>query len=146
MIHIQITDQYASIFSKELIHTYIQKTIDYLDVQNIELCLVIETNEAVHTLNKEYRHIDAPTDVLSFVYNTADPETNSHYIGDIIISGDKVIDQAERAGHKQGKELCILVVHGILHLCGYDHEAETEEAVMLPLQEKILEVIYSDEF
>ena len=145
MIHIQIIEKFESLFSKDMIQSHIQKTLDYLGEDNIEVSLVIEDNAGIHILNRDYRHIDAPTDVLSFAYDAVDPETNQRYIGDIIISGDKVLEQAQQAGHSHTKELCLLTIHGILHLCGYDHETEKDGAVMLPLQEKILKLIYTNE-
>jgi len=108
-----------------------------------DLTVVISNNADIRELNRTYRHIDAPTDVLSFVYDMRDPETNARYLGDIIISAEKLKEQAEEAGHSIDRELCILVVHGVLHLNGYDHEVEEDEPVMLPLQDKIIETIFS---
>ena len=145
MIHIQIIPKYSSHFSEKVIQKYIKQTFEYLDIYNAELALVINDNPGIHELNRDYRHIDAPTDVLSFIYDMEDPESKLHYLGDIIISGDKVMDQADQAGHCPEKELCTLIVHGILHLIGYDHEVEVGKPIMLPLQEKIIKVVYSDE-
>ena len=108
MIHIQIIPQYATRFHEEMIHQYVEQTFSYLDISNAELALVINDNKGIHELNRDYRHIDAPTDVLSFIYDMQDPETNLHYLGDIIISGDKVMEQAVQAGHSPEK--------GTLHL------------------------------
>jgi probable rRNA maturation factor len=145
MIHIQIISQYETRFHEELIHQYVDQTLAYLDIKNVELALVINDNKGVHELNRDYRHIDAPTDVLSFIYDMEDPESNLRYLGDIIISGDKVMEQATQAGHSPEKELCTLIVHGILHLIGYDHETESAKPIMLPLQDKILKAIFPDD-
>ena len=88
-------------------------------------------NEQIRGLNKMYRGIDEPTDVLSF-------PMDDEIWGDIIISTDKVISQAEEYGHSLERELGFLVVHGILHLLGYDHQTPEEEAVMRQKEEKIL--------
>ncbi len=108
-----------------------------------DLTVVISNNSEIRELNRTYRHIDAPTDVLSFFYDMRDPETNARYLGDIIISAEKLKEQADEAGHSVDKELCILIVHGVLHLYGYDHEAEEGESVMLPLQDKIIQTIFA---
>ncbi len=142
MIQVKINKKFESHFPKDMVIGYAHQTLDYLEKTDHGVTLVIDNNDSIHTLNRAYRKIDAPTDVLSFVYDMIDPETGKMVLGDIIISGDKIIEQAKNAGHSQKKELCTLIVHGILHLCGYDHEVETEEEVMLPLQEKIIEVIY----
>lgn len=143
MIHHQINEEYQSWISVEHLHTYAEKTLLYLDAVECDLTVVISNNADIQELNRTYRHIDAPTDVLSFVYDMRDPETNARYLGDIIISAEKLKQQAEQAGHSVDKELCVLIVHGVLHLYGYDHEAEEGEPVMLPLQEKIIETILS---
>jgi probable rRNA maturation factor len=143
MIHHQISEEFQTWVSVEHIHAYAEKTLLYLDAAECDLTVVISNNAEIQELNRTYRHIDAPTDVLSFVYDMRDPETNARYLGDIIISAEKLKTQAEEAGHSVDKELCILIVHGVLHLYGYDHEAEEGEPVMLPLQDKIIEAIFS---
>ena len=98
-------------------------------------------------LNLEYRGIDAPTDVLSFsaqedldepgaAFVTA-PEAEA-YLGDIIISFPMAASQAETAGHSVANELCLLAVHGVLHLLGYDHATAEEEAAMWAVQDAVL--------
>lgn len=143
MIHHQINEDYQTWISVEHLRSYAEKTLLYLDAVECDLTVVISNNADIRELNRNYRHIDAPTDVLSFVYDMRDPETNARYLGDIIISAEKLKEQAEEAGHSIDKELCILIVHGVLHLNGYDHEVEEDEPVMLPLQDKIIETIFS---
>ncbi|NLJ84737.1 MAG: rRNA maturation RNase YbeY [Halanaerobiaceae bacterium] len=96
-----------------------------------EISIALVDNEQIRDLNKMYRGIDEPTDVLSF-------PMDDEIWGDIIISTDKVISQAEEYGHSLERELGFLVVHGILHLLGYDHQTPEEEAVMRQKEEKIL--------
>jgi len=143
MVHHQINEEYQTWISVEHLRSYAEKTLLYLDAVECDLTVVISNNADIRELNRTYRHIDAPTDVLSFVYDMRDPETNARYLGDIIISAEKLKEQAEEAGHSIDRELCILVVHGVLHLNGYDHEVEEDEPVMLPLQDKIIETIFS---
>lgn len=120
-----------------------------------EINVILTDNKAIREINLEYRQIDAPTDVLSFPmlqYETAadfdqleehaedcfNMETGELMLGDIVISVEKVIEQAEKYGHSQERELAFLVAHSVLHLCGYDHMEETEAAIMEQKQRDIL--------
>lgn len=145
MINLQIKQEYQTDFDEKNLQAWVRGTLNYLEVEDCDLSVVIGNNTEIHQLNREYRHIDAPTDVLSFVYDMLDPETGTRYLGDIIISAEKVFEQADQAGHSSQYEACTLVVHGILHLLGYDHVELADEAVMFPLQEKILRVVFDDE-
>lgn len=106
-------------------------------------------------MNREFRQIDAPTDVLSFPmleYQTPgdfsgfeeeedsfDPESGELLLGDIVISKDKVLRQAEEYGHSPKREFAFLIAHSMLHLFGYDHMEEDERLVMEQKQREILE-------
>ena len=120
-----------------------------------EVNLTLTDNDGIHEINKMYREIDAPTDVLSFPmlsYATAgdfsaledeyednfNPDTGEIMLGDIIISIDRVREQAKAYGHSERREYAFLIVHSMLHLFGYDHMTEEEEMIMFALQEKIL--------
>lgn len=96
-----------------------------------EISFALVDNEQIQELNKEYRGIDEPTDVLSF-------PMDEEIWGDIIISTEKVLSQAEEYGHSLERELGFLAVHGILHLLGYDHQSAEEEAMMRLKEEKVL--------
>ncbi len=103
-------------------------------------------NEYIHYINREYRHIDRPTDVISFAFLDDGHEYDKILfkkglvaLGDIYISVDKAIEQAKEYGHSIKRELSFLFVHGLLHLCGYDHMSKEDEEVMFALQDKILE-------
>jgi probable rRNA maturation factor len=104
---------------------------------NSGLTIVITDNDAVRALNRQYRDQDAPTDVLSF---PADPPPislpdHSPYLGDLIIAYPYALAQAEREGHDPGDSLALLVVHGTLHLLGYDHDTANNRAAMWAAQE-----------
>jgi probable rRNA maturation factor len=144
MITFQIKQEYQIDFNEKILEKWVKRTLDYLEKDNYDLSIVIASNSEIHQLNREYRHIDAPTDVLSFAYDMVDPETNTRYLGDIIISAEKVHEQAKQAGHSPQLEICTLIVHGILHLLGYDHEEQTDEAIMFQLQGKLIEVVYKN--
>ena len=99
------------------------------------LNIVITTNDEIQKYNKNYRNVDAPTDVLTF------PSDEKSDLGDILISYEKVISQAKEYGHSEERELGFLACHGMLHCLGYDHMTDSEEEIMFSLQEKILDSI-----
>ena len=120
--------------------------------------LLITDNEGIHEFNRQYRQVDAPTDVLSFPMidfikeadfsvvdhgeaEYFDPESGELILGDIIISADKVKEQALKFGHSQKREFAFLTAHSMLHLCGYDHMTQAQADVMEQKQEKVLEVL-----
>ncbi|EFR32062.1 rRNA maturation RNase YbeY [Eremococcus coleocola] len=115
---------------------------------NFEVDISIVTNEAIHELNRDYRNIDRPTDVLSFALEETaedDPfgqidmsEELGIFLGDIIISFPKIQEQATEYGHSFERELAFLAVHGFLHLNGYDHQSPDQEKEMFGLQEEVL--------
>lgn len=118
----------------------ITKAIEKLKLDNLEFNIVLVDNEYIHNLNKEYRKIDRPTDVITFALEDYDDHIKLEYrvLGDIYISLDKAHSQAEEYGHSFKREICFLAVHGFLHLLGYDHMNEEDEKVMFGLQEEIL--------
>lgn len=103
-----------------------------------DAAIVIIDNSEIHALNKEYRDIDSPTDVLSFASDEVDPLTQVLYLGDIVISAERANEQARIAGRSESDELTMLIVHGCLHLSGLDHSTIEEKAIMKRFQESIL--------
>lgn len=115
-----------------------------LDFEPI-ISVSIVDNDYIHKINREYRHIDRPTDVISFAFldGEEDKEEKFHSkamipLGDIYISIDKAIEQAQEYRHSLDRELRFLYVHGLLHLLGYDHMNKEDEEIMFKLQEEIL--------
>lgn len=113
-------------------------------VENGEVSVTLTNNEYIHTLNKEYRGIDRPTDVLSFALNESEepemvdgPEVNM--LGDLIISVERAQEQAADYGHSLRREVAFLTVHGMLHLLGYDHMEEEEREEMENEQRFVME-------
>ncbi len=120
-----------------------------------EVNLLLTTDEEIHAMNREFRQIDAPTDVLSFpmleyqvpgdfsgfeeAEDAFNPESGELLLGDIVISKDKVLKQAEEYGHSPKREFAFLIAHSMLHLFGYDHMEEDERLVMEQKQREILE-------
>lgn len=119
--------------------------------ENTEMSVTLMDNEHIHEINKKYRGVDKPTDVISFAIEEDDPDEVPiilpegeefdipKNIGDIMVSMDKVKEQAEYLGHSEDRELGFLVVHGFLHLNGYDHMKEEDEKEMFGLQREILD-------
>ena len=107
-----------------------------------DLTILIDTPERIQTLNREFRHVDAVTDVLTFPAWEGEISLSADgYLGDIMICYDRAKEQAEQYGHSFLRELSFLAVHGCLHLLGYDHMTEAEERVMREKQTNILESI-----
>lgn len=110
---------------------------------DIEFSVSIITNERIHEINRDYRHIDRVTDVITFALEDEEfpyVEGMPRLLGDIFISYDRAKEQANDYGHGIKREMCFLFVHGLLHLLGYDHMEEDEEKEMNELQEKILAI------
>lgn len=100
--------------------------------ENTEISLILVNNEEIRNLNRDYRNIDRETDVLSFV------DEDGEYLGDIFINIERVYSQAKEYNHSVEREFAFLLVHGILHLKGYDHHTNEEEIEMFAKQEEIL--------
>ncbi len=114
--------------------------------ENCEISISIVDNEEMQAINKQFRAIDRPTDVLSFPLLTFAegeiPDKNEKgeiLLGDIIISLERAKEQAEEYGHSLKREIAFLTAHSMLHLLGYDHMEETEEKEMFRRQKEILE-------
>ncbi len=111
---------------------------------DVDLSVVITDNENIREINNEQRNIDKATDVLSFPgYEKEDWEIVKEsdeliYIGDIVISKEKVVEQAEEYGHSFDREFCYLVAHGMLHLMGYDHMVDEDKIIMRSKEEEVM--------
>jgi len=109
--------------------------------ESAELTIVITSDEQLQDLNRQFLDIDAPTDVLSFPAHELDPDSGQNYLGDVIISYPQALKQANNAGHDVLEELCLLTVHGVLHLLGYDHAEQGQKDEMWALQAQILDAL-----
>lgn len=141
---------------EEVANQVCEAALDYVNCPyEVQINLIVTDNERIHEMNLETRGIDRPTDVLSFPNlefeeeenfeidedyeaDFFDPETGELILGDIVISADKVIEQAESYGHSRKREFAFLIAHSMLHLSGYDHMEPEEAAVMEQKQEEIL--------
>ena len=124
-------------------------SLDYQEIDfPCEISVTFTDNEKIHLLNKEYRGKDAPTDVLSFpMFEGGEIEYDDEsdvpcMLGDIVISLERAVSQAEEYGHSLEREAAFLAVHSVLHLLGYDHERSTEEdELQCSLQKTICETL-----
>ena len=120
----------------------IEQALKTLGIEDdVEVSCVLVDDERIHEINREYRHIDHSTDVISFAMEDNDQfyvEGMPRTLGDIFISVDHAKKQAEEYGHSLRREMCFLFTHGILHLLGYDHMTDEQEKEMFGLQDEIL--------
>jgi len=141
---------------EEYVEKVILAVMDYVDCPyEAEVNVLFTDNAGIHEMNLEYREIDRPTDVLSFPMVEYDepgtfdsleeeqpdcfhPETGELLLGDIVLSCDKIREQAKEYGHSELRELCFLVAHSMLHLFGYDHMEDAEREQMEQMQREIL--------
>ena len=140
---------------RQVIEAVVNEAVSYVDCPyEVEVCVTLTDNEGIRELNAQQRDIDKATDVLSFPmieyekpgdfsmveddFSNFNPETGELILGDIVISLDKVVSQANEYNHSPKREFAFLVAHSMLHLFGYDHMEEEERAVMERKQEEIL--------
>ena len=134
----------------------VEEALDYVNCPyEAQVNLLLTENEQIHEMNREFRGIDRATDVLSFPMidypepgtfdflaekeDCFDPESGELTLGDIVISKEKVLSQAEEYGHSPKREYAFLIAHSVLHLTGYDHMEEEERQVMEQKQREIME-------
>lgn len=103
-----------------------------------EITIVVDNDERIRKLNHEFLGQDVPTDVLAFPAGHVDPDTGNPYLGDVIISYPRAKAQADAANHPISSELCLLTIHGVLHLLGHDHDRSDLKSEMWIAQAQIL--------
>ena len=131
-----------------IIETVIKKCfqIEALEKTNLYISIILTTPEQIQKLNEQYRQVDKETDVLSFPMFEPEEIENlkkhtseiEEVLGDIVISIDRVKEQAKEYGHSFQRELAYMLVHGFYHLCGYDHIEEKDKIVMRKKEETVL--------
>lgn len=145
-IDLQIHPAYRKLVSSGYLRAVVEATLRHEAIAAGEVTVVIGDDELLQQLNRQYREIDAPTDVLSFAAREDDQDEDlfvsapeaADYLGDVVISFPTAQRQANAAGQPTLAELGLLAVHGVLHLLGYDHTSEEEEADMWMRQAAIL--------
>ncbi len=128
---------------EKMIQKLVKEVLKEEKVRNAECNIIFVDNEKIHEINREYRHIDRVTDVISFALeDEMENEPSAQYemrvLGDIYISVDRAKEQALEYGHSFLREICFLAIHGMLHLLGYDHQTTEDEKIMFQKQEEVL--------
>ncbi len=149
-LSIQIEKPFVSLVSKQWLRRAVKLTLANAGVSSqVELGLVIAGDETVHELNRSYRSVDRTTDVISFALSEQSakaepfvtPPDDVIHLGEVIISYPQTKRQAEEQRHPLERELALLVVHGVLHLLGYDHELPEQAKKMKAMESRILDAI-----
>lgn len=141
MIDYSITNGFGYDKDYSYLDVTIKNVMKHEKIKNANFSIVFVSNEKIQELNKNYRNIDRITDVLSFAFEDNEDivYNNTRFLGEIFICIPRMKEQAKEYGHSETRELAFLVVHGLLHLLGYDHtKGEKEEKEMFELQEVIL--------
>lgn len=142
MNYIEVINEYEkNVEELEILKDFINYAASNLGLKNVMFNVIIINDNTIHKINKEYRNIDRPTDVITFALedNKMIETPEVRVLGDIYISYDKVKSQAKEYNHSTKREICFLAVHGLLHLLGYDHMAKEDEEKMFGLQKELLE-------
>ena len=148
-IEVQIDDEFLPLVDEENLRAAAVATLQANEIEDAELTIVVTTDAAVQQLNRDYRGIDGPTDVLSFAAQEGEDEQDlalppelaaelDRYLGDIIIAYPYTAQQAVHFGSAPAAELRLMVVHGVLHLLGDDHDTPEGEAEMWARQDAVL--------
>jgi len=138
-VFLDFAEFYADLLNHSQIENCVITTLEYQGVStDTDLSILVDNDSRIQQLNQEFIGIDAPTDVLAFPAGHLDPDTGRVYLGDVIISFPQAKNQADQAGHSLAAEINLLVVHGVLHLLGYDHDEPEGKVKMWSAQTQIL--------
>lgn len=139
MIFIEADETFRDLIPDDLLREAALKALQLDRLEELpSISVKITDDQTIQELNANYRGIDNSTDVLSFEADYYDPDLESIYLGDVVISYPYAAAQAEKRGHPIDSELQLLVIHGVLHLMGYDHGLERDKEVMWLKQEMVL--------
>lgn len=128
----------------ETVNEAVQKVAEIYGLDNAQVSITLTDNPHIHEINRDYRKVDRPTDVISFALNEGEePEIEGgapiNVLGDIIISVERAKEQAKDYGHSVRREIAFLTVHGMLHLLGYDHIKEEDRKEMRKEEDFVME-------
>jgi probable rRNA maturation factor len=134
-----IENESGQSFSADLLEQAAQAVLHLPGVPDGDVTIVLVDDPRIQGLNRDFLGHNEPTDVLSFPADEPDPETSRRYLGDVVISVARAAEQAHERGHAEKAEMQLLVVHGVLHLLGYDHAETEEKKRMWEVQAEVLE-------
>lgn len=128
----------------DTVNEAVQKVAELYGLDNAQVSITLTDNPHIHEINRDYRKVDRPTDVISFALNEGEePEIEGgapiNVLGDIIISVERAKEQAQDYGHSVRREIAFLTVHGMLHLLGYDHIKEADRKEMRKEEDFVME-------
>jgi probable rRNA maturation factor len=140
VILITIQEDFRELITDQILTRAAEMVLHECEVLDFPSLLIrITDDEELKALNLQYRGINGTTDVLSFPADFTDPDLESRYLGDVVIAYPRAAEQAQKRGHFVEAEVQLLVVHGVLHLLGYNHGDRKEKEEMWSLQSRILE-------
>ena len=138
-VFLNIADQYSDFINSSHLERSVLTALNHQGVSpDSDLTILVDDDQRIQKLNYKYLSIDAPTDVLAFPAGFIDPDTGHTYLGDVIISFPQAKSQANKQRHPVEAEIQLLIVHGVLHLLGYDHFESEDKEIMWSAQSQIL--------
>ncbi len=140
-ILVKIDHEFKELLSRSEVKSFANKILDELDKTGCEVSFYFVGDSAMRETNFRYRGFDKVTDVLSFTINEVNPENGFLILGDIIISVPVALSQTKERQKTLTREIHLLMIHGILHIIGYDHEDKNEKKKMFSLQEHLLAMV-----
>jgi probable rRNA maturation factor len=141
VIQINILPGLKTLVEKKDLEYTATRVLEHLKVNESEISINFIDNKSIRELNNQYRGIDMATDVLSFMGYEINPENGHQMLGDILISIPMAQKQAADLSHSLEDEIKVLMIHGILHLLGYDHEKKSEEEQMFSFQTLLFKMV-----
>ena len=140
-VNYEINNEFGYTKDYSYLYKVIDRTLEKEQAVGSVFSITFVSDEKIWELNKTYRNVDRPTDVISFAFEDNPDEfaLSTRVLGDIFISIPRMQEQAVFYGHSEKRELSFLTVHGLLHLLGYDHMTKEDEQKMFSLQEEILD-------
>jgi probable rRNA maturation factor len=134
-----VPDPYREEISDQTLLSCVETTLEMVGVSDSpSVTIMITDDENMREMNRRYRNLDKSTDVLAFQADFVDPDLESRYLGDVVISYPQAEVQALNREHNVEEELQLLVVHGLLHLVGYDHDTQSGKEEMWSIQSRVL--------
>lgn len=147
-ISVEVDDEFVAAVDVAAMQAAAEAALRHEQIEEADVSILVTSDEEMQALNRDYRGVDAPTDVLSFAAQEGDDLIQdapaelgallARSLGDLVIAYPYAARQAERHGNSAQAELALLTVHGVLHLLGHDHASAEDEAAMWALQEEIL--------
>jgi len=144
MIVIEVDEECKGRVEEDVLKSAASKTLNECLDEEVSLTIVVMGEKKIRAFNEKHRGVDKATDVLSFTADYLDPDLGHRYLGDVLISLPTAESQAKERNHPVNDEIQLLVIHGVLHLLGYDHLDEAQEKEMWTLQDRILKQLGLD--